>query len=281
MSARAAPARRRRWLRGAANLAFVAALLGAVNFIPPDTSLDEVRRTGLLRACVPTLFPPLVTGDPAAPGHDVELLDEIARRLGLRLSRNVNPSMGNDFNPRNWNLTRAQCEVVAGGVVDSPLTRGFLQTLPTGPTTGWVILGAAPAAAAAPAGLRLGVYPGASGLDRLALSGFLRSEGAAARLAPSPAALEEGLASGRFDAIVTDRFQAEAIARGHPDWPAAWLAPDRLERYPLALGLWKGDVTLKRAVDEALGAMRADGTLARLRGRYGIGCGPGADTAGC
>ena len=30
-----------------------------------------------------------------------------------------NRAMGRDFNPRNWGLNRAQCQVIAGGVVDS------------------------------------------------------------------------------------------------------------------------------------------------------------------
>lgn len=42
-------------------------LLAAVNLLPPDTSLSEVRAAGVLRACLPTAYPPLVTGDPAAP----------------------------------------------------------------------------------------------------------------------------------------------------------------------------------------------------------------------
>ena len=54
-------------------------LLGAVYLLPPDTSLREVRAAGTLRACMPPSYPPLVTGDPAAPGIDVELLQEIAR----------------------------------------------------------------------------------------------------------------------------------------------------------------------------------------------------------
>jgi hypothetical protein len=43
-------------------------LLAAVNLLPPDTSMSEVRAAGVLRACLPTVYPPLVTGDPAAPG---------------------------------------------------------------------------------------------------------------------------------------------------------------------------------------------------------------------
>src|SRR5437879_9581031 len=92
-------------------------LLAGATLLPADTSLREVRRAGLLRACMPPLYPPLVTGDPAAPGIDVELLRALASGLGLTLAITPNPAMGQDFNPRNWRLTRAQGEVLAGLVV--------------------------------------------------------------------------------------------------------------------------------------------------------------------
>jgi ABC-type amino acid transport substrate-binding protein len=95
-------------------------LLAAVNLLPPDTSLSEVRAAGVLRACLPAAYPPLVTGDPAAPGIDVELLRELAKNMDLRLVVSTNAAMGRDFNPRNWHITRAQCDVLAGGVVASP-----------------------------------------------------------------------------------------------------------------------------------------------------------------
>src|SRR5690606_26340264 len=102
---------RRLW-RDFGAIAVVLALLLGVTFLPPDTSLSEVRANATLRACVPPVYPPLVTGDPAAPGIDIELLQAVAARLGLQLSLNVNDAMGRDFNPGNWGLNRAQCEVI-------------------------------------------------------------------------------------------------------------------------------------------------------------------------
>ncbi len=93
--------------------------------IPP---LQQVRAAGALRVCLPSHYPPLVTGDPAAPGIDVDLLQAIARELDVSLVTVVNPTMGKDFNPRAWRITRAQCEVIAGGVVGSATTRSFLET---------------------------------------------------------------------------------------------------------------------------------------------------------
>jgi ABC-type amino acid transport substrate-binding protein len=263
--------RRRGWL----NLAAIVALLSLVNLVPQDTSLAEVRRVGLLRVCVPVAYPPLVTGDPDAPGFDVEIVRGVADRLGLRTEFIANSAIGQDFNPRNWRISRAQCEMIAGGVVRSPVTAGFLQTLSTGVATGWVLVATGPVELAP--GTRLGVMPGSGRLDRLALSAFLRDAGLKAALAHDPAALGAMVADGRAAAGVTERFVAEQVALAHPGWRLAWLAPDRLPSYPLAIGMWKGDTTLKRAVEREMRAMERDGTLAALRRNYAMACLGGAD----
>src|SRR5258708_34565778 len=90
-------------------------LLAAVNLLPPDTSLSEVRAAGVLRACLPSAYPPLVTGDPAAPGIDVELLRGLAKSMDLRLVVRSNAAMGRDFSPRNRHITHPICDVPAGG----------------------------------------------------------------------------------------------------------------------------------------------------------------------
>src|SRR5437773_12525686 len=89
--------------------ALIFSLLAAVYLLPADTSLSEVRRGGLLRACMPPAYPPLVTSDPSAPGIDVELLRMMSDKLALKLAITPNPAIGQDFNPRNWLVTRAQC----------------------------------------------------------------------------------------------------------------------------------------------------------------------------
>ena len=110
---------RPRWVGDLITVGGIAALFGAVYLLPPDTSLAQVKQAGVLRVCVPTLYPPLVTGKPEEPGFDVEFAQAIAKRLDVRIVVNPNAAMGRDFNPRNWNVTRAQCQMLAGGVVVS------------------------------------------------------------------------------------------------------------------------------------------------------------------
>jgi len=79
-------------------------------------------------------------------------------------------------------------------------------------------------------------------------------------------ALVMGLREGRFDAGVTEKLFADQIA-AREAWVADWL-PGDLPRYPVAFGLWKGDLTLKRAMAGGLARLERDGTLAAILARY-------------
>ena len=76
----------------------------------------------------------------------------------------------------------------------------------------------------------------------------------------------QGLRDGRFDFGVTEWLLAGQIAAGD-GWSVAW-TPAELPRYPVVLGLWKGDLTLKRAIVDGLEKLRRDGEVARIMARY-------------
>jgi polar amino acid transport system substrate-binding protein/cystine transport system substrate-binding protein/membrane-bound lytic murein transglycosylase F len=238
-------------------------LLAGVYLLPADTSLSEVRRAGLLRACMPPVYPPLVTSDANAPGIDVELLRALADKLALKLAITPNPAIGQDFNPRNWRVTRAQCEMLAGGVVASPVTKSFLETSPSYAETGWALVIAKEAGIQ---GRRVGVLTGISGLDRLALSRYLRAQGAEVSIVANAADFVAGLRAGRFDVGVTERLLGGQIA-AREGWRVDWVAAE-LPRYPVVFGLWKGDLTLKRAIVGSLETMARDGEMAKILARY-------------
>lgn len=257
-------AARRRLGPALVNLVVVAVLLAGANLLPPDTSLRLVQERGTLRVCVPTSYPPLVYGQRAEPpGIDVEVVREVGARLGLRVLFSENAAIGKDFNPRNWRVTRAQCEVVAGGVVATATTRSFLETTHPHLETGWAVV--FPDGPRSLAGARVAFYAGASGLDRIALSSALRAAGSEVRIVSSAQDLERLLASGEVDAGVTESLLARQVAFDG-GYEVAWVPGQ--QRSPLALGLWKGDLTLQRAVEDALAAMRRDGTLAAILARY-------------
>ena len=239
-------------------------LLAGVYLLPADTSLSEVRRGGLLRACMPPVYPPLVTSDPSAPGIDVELLRALAEKLTLKFAISPNPAMGQDFNPRNWRVTRAQCEVLAGGVVASPVTRSFLETSPSYAETGWGLV--LPKPLGDREGKRAVVFTGISGLDRLALSRFLRSKNIEFTIAANAAELVSTLRNGRADFGVTEMLLAGQVA-AREGFSVEW-APAELPRFPVVFGLWKGDLTLKRAIVDGLAQIEKSGEMARIMARY-------------
>ncbi len=231
---------RPRWVGDLITAVGIAALFGVVYLLPPDTSFSQVKQAGILRICVPTLYPPLVTGKPDAPGFDIEFAQAIAKRLDIRLIINTNPAMGRDFNPRNWNVTRAQCQMLAGGVV-VPIK---LEDV------------------------KVGFYSGLAGLDRIALSRFLQAQKARVEIVASAEALTEALRSGRIDAGVSEALMARQIA-GTLGAKVAWL-PESLGRYPVAFGLWKGDLTLKRRLIEVIDDLDREGLTRELARRYKI-----------
>lgn len=258
----------KRWRVGLVNLGVIVALLVAVSYLPPDTSLRDVQRTGTLKVCVPPSFPPLVTGDASQPGFDLELVGQIAQRLDLKLSINVQPLMGQDFNPRNWILTRAQCDLIAGGLADTVQNRGFLQMLATDVETGWVAIsrdGVMP-----PSGSSVAVFAQSSGLGRVTLSSWLRAKGLRAVRAASAQAAMDAVANGSAAIGISERF---ALARLDPEAVGLrrdWLTDDGFAHNKMALGLWKGEQTLWRAVVGAVDALREGGELQQLRVRYGL-----------
>jgi polar amino acid transport system substrate-binding protein/cystine transport system substrate-binding protein/membrane-bound lytic murein transglycosylase F len=254
------------WVGDLITLAGIAALFGTVYLLPPDTSLAEVQRAGALGVCVPTLYPPLVTGKPDAPGFDVEFVQAIAGRLGVKMVVNGNAAMGRDFNPRDWNVTRAQCQMLAGGVVASDATRSFLDTTPPHLETGWAMV--APQMPSRLDGVKVGVYTGIAGLDRLGLSRLLRAANARIEIVASAEALADDLHSGRIDAAVSEALMARQIA-GTLGLQAAWM-PAPLARYPVAFGLWKGDLTLKRRLAAVIGELESEGLIRALTQRYRI-----------
>lgn len=248
------------------NVVIVVGILVMASFLPPDTSLQVVAERGSLRACVPTSYPPLVY--PAGSdrrGIDLELLREIGERLEVSVRTVENPAIGRDFNPRNWRVTRAQCEVIAGGVVGSSTTRSFLETTDPYLETGWSVV--FPGDQRPLEGTVVGFHAGTSGLDRISLSRYLQSSGATVRIVPSQAALISGLESGELDAAVTESLSARQIA-DDIGGSASWV-PEQ-PRYPIVLGLWKADLTLKRALEAALDDIEADGTLEKILARYEI-----------
>jgi ABC-type amino acid transport substrate-binding protein len=259
--------RKRHWLFDFAPLAACFALLISLGFLPPDTSSAEVDATGRLSVCMPSNYPPLVTGNAEAPGFEVELVNEIADRLGWRLNIVTNAAMGRDFNPRNWRINRAQCQMLAGGIVMSATTQSFLDTTRPHLQTGWALISRSDASLADIDG-QIGFYAGLTGLDRIGLGQYLRQSGISPKIVNTANALRSDLERGTIAGGVTEGLLAASMADDN-DLNVTLLG-EPLEQFSLGLGFWKGDVTLQRKVSSVLDQMWADGTIETIAERYGL-----------
>jgi hypothetical protein len=259
--------RHTRWLLAAGNIVLVGGLLSGLSFLPPDNSLAEVRQAGVLKLCVPERAPPFAQNDPKAPGFDVELVRIAAEEIGARATVNVVASIGKDFNPRNWRVTRSQCNIIAGGVADTVQTRNFMQTIPTESETGWV--GISRNGMLPEKGSAWAVWPGASGLERVALSAWLRGRGANVRLIRSPGELPALLDEGKINGAIMERYEAASVDTSR--YQVFWLPQESFKRYRMALGLWKGDQTLYWAVKAAVHKIEKSDRVEVMRLRYGLG----------
>jgi ABC-type amino acid transport substrate-binding protein len=253
---------------GLLRLASTVAILGAffVLFwvLPPDTSLAQVRRSGVLRACVPDMRPPLITSDPRRPGIEVDLLQAIAKHLGVTLVVERTSRMDFNFNPRDWHVSRAQCSVLGGGIVATRSTRSFLDTTPPYLETGWALL----RSGTDKGPKTLSVYPVSGGLDRIALARKLGALHIDAKIVSTPAELVDSIASGNVDGGVTEALTARGLAKNE-SWQVNWLSAD-LGKQQVTFGLWKGDLTLKRAIVSALEQLRRSGQIEALLSTYAI-----------
>lgn len=117
-------------------------------------------------------------------------------------------------------------------------------------------------------GLKIGVYTGLAGLDRIGLGRLLREANARIEIIPDAETLTDALRAGRIDAGVSEALTARQIA-GTLGLQVAWM-PATLARYGLAFGLWKGDLTLKRRVAAVIEALEGEGLTRELAKRYRI-----------
>lgn len=225
MRMRAALARHAVWV----NLAVVLAILGLAALVPPDGRLAEIRTRGVLRICTPAA---------GLSEAEADLAQRLADAIPARLSLQPLAAIGADANPRNWRVTRAQCDVIAGGLADTATSRSFLAVVPIGLRTGWAVL---------PDGLarcrRALVWPGTTGLSRVALSSYLRAEGIAARLAPGLAAAQAALAAGEADCLIAPLPDLQRLPEAGR---TGLLAVPGVPAASLGFGIWKGDATLTR-----------------------------------
>lgn len=229
----------RGWRGALRDVAVIAAALFGISFLPPDTSLRDRQAVGSLRYCVADLQSALITNpEDGTAGTERQLMAATADALGLRLVVIEVPNMKRSFNPADWNVTRGQCDVLGGGLADNAVNRGFLTLLPTGQRTGLALFNAADLP---PPSSQLGIYLGSEGFDRIKLSGWIRAQGWRATPLRDEAALRAWAKGG--NPLIAPRSTIALDNMSQVELPDGAAQNSRL-----AIGLWRGDMTLTRAI---------------------------------
>lgn len=212
--------------------------------LPPDLSLQRVQNNKVLSVCHPPKLPPFVTSEGGwVNGSEAELLRLLAHTLMVDTQFNLQAGWGQGSDPTDWGLRPEACDVVIGGILVAPETQALLSLLPYRQTH-WALLGDGPKiAVVAPF---WGAEPGALGAwvekrYRLSFVGDLFE------------ALNE-LRSGQITGVLTlwdaAMWLRQQGAKGEIR-PIFTLGEPRL-----AIGVWKGRTTLKRAMELALIRLR-------------------------
>jgi len=204
--------------------------------LPPDMSFAQVHQAGVLRVCHPAQLEPFfLRGTEGPEGSEATLARKIGQALGLSVQFELQSGWGQGVDPVDWGLRPGSCDLILGGIIYSLETRRLLSLLPY-QDSAWVLLGKTPKVAVwlpfwgAPVDLLT------EGLGPKAELVYPESLEEARRW------LERGEVTGLLTlSEVANRLDVEGR------WERQTIAPTQM-----ALGLWKGRSTLKRAVEKAL-----------------------------
>jgi arginine/lysine/histidine/glutamine transport system substrate-binding and permease protein len=225
---------------------------------------DRIRTAGVLRVGMDASFPPfeMIAAGGALQGFDVDLARELGCRLGLEVTFTANLPYDGLYDA----LAVGQVDLVASAlVIDPSRTADFAYSTPYFDAGQVLVVRHGQTGIERMedlAGQRLAVELGSLGDEtarawsgRLADLSVVQQETAQAALAL--------LAQGGADAALVDHVSALAAGAAALEIVGAPVVEE-----PLALAMRADDRGLQRAVDRALAAMEADGTLERLLGRW-------------
>lgn len=247
--------------------AFYAASLGLLVLASPPAnarSLETVIERGALTLCANPNALPFASKSGPVPGFQIELGEQIAKKLGVKLAR--------EWVVSAIQYRRADCDFVLDSIArkDAPAEGGIKQTRPYH-RSGVVLAVRAdqPAASLKSLGAdqRVGVPVGSLVSMTLAKGGAVTS----------PFVFEDDIVA----ALANREIEAAAVTPAtvgwfnlqHADKPLRLIPAfdnDQDMNWNIAAGLFRPDDRLRERVDAAIEALLADGTIARIYARYGI-----------
>jgi polar amino acid transport system substrate-binding protein len=238
----------------------LAALLGSAR--AADSSLQAVKQKGKLVLGLDDSFPPMGfrNDDNQVVGYDIDLAKEVAKRLGVQLA-----PQPIDWNAKEQELNTGKIDCIWNGfTITAERQKAMLFSRPYLRNAQVVVVkkGSGYSTLASLKGKKVGLQAGSSAADALAgAAAFKASLKEVVEFKDNLTALMDLEARG-VDAVVMDLIVAnDNIKRSGKGYE---VLKESLAPEVFGVGFRKGDQALRDAVQGALEAMKADGTLARI-----------------
>jgi polar amino acid transport system substrate-binding protein len=231
-------------------------------------SLEAIRSIGSIGLCAHPNSLPFASkaGDP--PGFQVELGQALARELGVSLRL--------DWIITQYQMRSAGCDIVLDVIAD-PEAQGETNLAISKPYYRTGVALAVPQASA------LTSFKGLDAHTKVGVQvGSMAAMVIGQRHVPTStfgfeADSLDALANHEIDAAAVTPTMAGYYNQSHPDKVFRVLALDDSEptlSWNVAVGMVRPDPALREAIDGAMDKLRADGTVARIYGRYGVALQP-------
>lgn len=260
----------RRWLPVTLGLLLLVTVVVALALGAQDRSLDTIRNLGVLRVGLDPSFPPFESLDATGQvmGYDVDLAQALAARWGVRLQ--IEPIGFDGLLDAIW---AGRVDMVISALPLEPrLTRDLAYSQPYFDGGLFLVTRGDDTAirqANDLADRRLAVEWG-SDADAQGRQLRTRLPGLQLVSLQTPAEALAAVQSGAADAALVDGVTARQFVAHDPD-AALRIVETPVVSAPYVIAMPARARALQRAVDEALQAMRADNSLARLEARWFAG----------
>ena len=251
--------------------------LGAVLWIAPlcgtasaqQATLERVKRIGEIKVCVDQDNLPYSSDKPDVPGFDVEIAQQIAKEMGLKLGYNWFASNVGKRALRQM-VGEGNCDFFLGLPKDESFEDSNFKLILSKPyyLGGFATLvrSDAPATALADAKMKgVGVQLGTFADFKLFDKGFER------KLYRNSKEMFEAVAHKEIDAAVTPAPEGAWLVKSSGDTRLKLLPNTEKEfMFPMAIGVRKADKDLKETIEAAVDTITKDGRLAAIFDKYGM-----------
>jgi polar amino acid transport system substrate-binding protein len=227
-------------------------------------TLAQIKAFNTLSVCLPANSLPFSSRRDNPPGFQVELAEALGKRLGVMVEQ--------DWVISPLQAMRANCDLLLDVIAD-PEAQGesHLQLSKPYYRSG--------VALALPPGSAITSFAGLDEHSKVAVQvGSIVAMLLGQRHVPlSTFAFEDEMLQALSDKEVTaaavSAISAAYFNHAHPQAQLVVRPPDEAEQqlvWNIAIGMRRPDKALREAIDDAIDAFVADGTIARIYGRYGI-----------